>query len=102
VKTVFVGSVATLGALGLLGIGVLIDFRWLWRQFHFLAFSNDFWSAEGYMLLLFPSGFWYDAITYCTAAAGGVALGLGAVTGGYLRRTRRAAGRQATDDKAEG
>ena len=93
IGTVFTGGWVTLAALGLLGIGVLIDFNWLWLQFHHLIFSNDFWSARGYMLQLFPSGFWVDAVTYCVAAAGGVAAGLASVTGGWLWWTRRTAGR---------
>ncbi len=88
--TVFTGSVATLATLGLLGIVALIDFNWLWLQFHFLAFSNDFWSARGYMLLIFPSGFWYDAVTYCITATIGVTLGLMTATGVYLWLTRSA------------
>lgn len=91
--TVLAGSIATLAALGLLGIVALIDFNWLWLRFHYLVFSNDFWSAKGYMLLLFPSGFWYDAFTYCIAATGGVAIGLTAATGGYLWLTRKAVGK---------
>ena len=94
IRTVFTGGVATLAALGLLGIVALVDFNWLWLRFHYLAFSNDFWSAKGYMLQLFPSGFWSDAVTYCVAASGGTAFGLAAATGGYLGRARRAARRQ--------
>ncbi len=101
IRTVLVGSVATLAALGLLGVGVLVDFNWLFLQFHFLAFSNDFWSARGYMLLLFPSGFWYDAVTYCAVAVGGAALGLTAATGVYLWLTRRAGGAAAAGQEKE-
>ncbi len=96
--TVFTGGVATLAALGLLGIVALIDFNWLWLRFHNLVFSNDFWSAKGYMLQLFPSGFWSDAVAYCVAASGGVAAGMTAVTGGYLWMKRRAAGQQVPSD----
>ena len=94
IRTVFTGGVATLAALGLLGIVALIDFNWLWLRFHSLAFSNDFWSAQGYMLQLFPSGFWSDAVTYCVAASAGTAFGLAAATGAYLWLTRSTAGRQ--------
>jgi integral membrane protein (TIGR01906 family) len=43
----------------------LFDFENLFLQFHYLAFTNQYWSAEGYMLLLFPGGFWFDAAIFC-------------------------------------
>jgi len=47
-----------------MGIGTLLNFDTLFYDFHLIAFSNSFWSAEGNMLLLFPGGFWYDAAIY--------------------------------------
>jgi integral membrane protein (TIGR01906 family) len=87
-RGVLFGSVATLAVLLLLGVGVLIDFDWLFLQFHFLAFTNEFWSTPGYMLLLFPGGFWYDAVVRCALASAGIALVLGTAAGTYLRRSR--------------
>ena len=84
-RGVLFGGAATLAVLLLLGIGGLIDFDWLFLQFHILAFTNEFWSAPGYMLLLFPGGFWYDAAVYCALAAAGTALILGVAFGIYLR-----------------
>jgi len=83
------GSGMTLGIMLLLGIGVALDFNALWLQFHFLSFSNDFWSAEGNMLLLFPPGFWYDMVVYCALFTAGIAIIAGAVSGFYLFRSRR-------------
>ena len=84
-RGVLFGGAATLVVLLLLGIGATIDFDWLFLQFHFLAFTNEFWSASGYMLLLFPGGFWYDAVVYCALAAAAIALILGITSGVYLR-----------------
>jgi uncharacterized membrane protein len=67
-----------------LGIGALLDFDSLFLRFHFIAFSNDFWSAEGNMLLLFPGGFWYDAAIYCVIAISVMAIILGGVSWYYL------------------
>ena len=69
----------------LLGAGALLDFDHLFLRFHLFAFTNEFWSAEGYMLLLFPGGFWYDAVIYCGAATAIAALILAAAAGGCLR-----------------
>jgi integral membrane protein (TIGR01906 family) len=81
------GSVLTLALMLLLGAGTLLDFDQFFLRFHLFAFTNEFWSAQGYMLLLFPRGFWYDAVIYCGAATAIVALILAAVAGGYLRVT---------------
>lgn len=82
------GSGLALALMLLLGIGTLLDFDGLFLGFHRLAFTNELWSAEGRMLLLFPRDFWYDAAVYCAAATGGAALGLALVTGTYLTATR--------------
>ncbi|MDD5289263.1 MAG: DUF1461 domain-containing protein [Dehalococcoidales bacterium] len=67
-RDTIIGSGLTLVLMCALGIVALLDFDSLFLQFHFIAFSNDFWSAEGNMLLLFPGGFWYDAAIYCVIA----------------------------------
>ena len=84
-QAVLGGSVLTLALMLLLGAGALLDFDQFFLRFHLFAFTNEFWSAEGYMLLLFPGGFWYDAVIYCGAATAIVALILAAVAGGCLR-----------------
>ena len=78
------GSGLTLALMLMLGLGTLLGFDQLWLQFHLLFFSNEFWSAEGYMLMLFPGGFWYDATLFCALAAVGLAIILGGLAGGYL------------------
>jgi integral membrane protein (TIGR01906 family) len=47
------------------GVVSYFDFDQLFLQFHYLAFSNQYWSASGYMLMLFPGGFWIDAALFC-------------------------------------
>ncbi|MFH1775241.1 MAG: DUF1461 domain-containing protein, partial [Chloroflexota bacterium] len=82
------GGGFTLALMALLGLGVIFSFDWLFLQFHFLSFSNEFWSAEGYMRLLFPGGFWYDATSFCVLGTivGAVVLSGGA--GAYLKMTK--------------
>ncbi|MFC2072999.1 DUF1461 domain-containing protein, partial [Chloroflexota bacterium] len=50
------GSSITMALMMALGLGTLFGFDELFYQFHLLFFSNRLWSAEGYMLLLFPRG----------------------------------------------
>jgi len=88
-KTTLIGSGFTLFLILLLGIGALLDFDQLFLQFHLFAFTNEFWSAEGNMLLLFPGGFWYDAVIYCGIVVIVAALILAAISGGYFFAVRK-------------
>ena len=48
-----------------LGVTALFDFNWLFTQFHLLSFTNDLWllnPATDYLIMLFPEGFWFDAV----------------------------------------
>ena len=87
-KATLIGSGVTLSLVLLLAVGALLDFDQLFLQFHLFAFTNEFWSAEGYMLLLFPGGFWYDAVIYIGVAIAVAALVLAAITGSYLYTSR--------------
>ena len=51
--------------LALVLLDTFYGFGELWIQFHLLFFTNDFWSASGYMLLLFPEQFFSDAAVFC-------------------------------------
>jgi integral membrane protein (TIGR01906 family) len=73
------GSGLTIILILILGIASLIDFDWLFLQFHFLAFTNPYWSASGYMLMLFPGGFWLDAALFCIGLTATLAVILGFV-----------------------
>ncbi len=82
------GSGLTLALVLALGLGTLFGFSQLFYQFHLLFFSNEFWSAEGYMLLLFPGPFFYDAALLCALATAGGAVVLGGVTGSIYYFTK--------------
>ena len=79
----------TLAVLLALWIVMLIEFDWLFLQFHLLSFTNEFWSAEGYMVMLFPSDFWYDAARFCVVFMAVAAAIIGAGAGGYLIYLRK-------------
>lgn len=82
------GSGVTLAIILVLGIGAALDFNRLFLQFHFLAFTNPYWSAKGYMLVLFPGGFWFDAALFCTVMTAGMAIALAALAAAYLKKER--------------
>ncbi len=83
------GSGITLALMLALGVGTLLNFNQLFLQFHFISFSNEFWSTKGYMLLLFPQRFFYDATLFCALGTVGMAVILGGVAGEYLLAKRK-------------
>ncbi len=88
-KTLLTGAGVALGLLVLLGIGTLFDFDQLFYDFHLISFSNQYWSAEGNMLLLFPEGFWYDIVIDIWLFAAGLTVITVAKSAGYLIVTRK-------------
>jgi len=88
-RSMVMGSILTLGLMLLLGIGILLDFDSLFYGFHLISFTNEYWSAAGNMLLLFPEGFWFDAVIYCAIFTAVVAIVLGIVGGAYMIKIRR-------------
>lgn len=86
-----IGGGITLALMLALGVGTLLGFDRLFWNFHLLFFSNEFWSAEGYMLLLFTEEFFYDAALFCALGTAGMAVILGGVGGGYIIYRKRAA-----------
>jgi integral membrane protein (TIGR01906 family) len=83
------GSGLTLALMLALGLGALFSFNELFWQFHQIFFTNDYWFAEGYMLLIYTDEFFYDAVIFCALGSGGLALILGGLGGGYLLSTRK-------------
>jgi integral membrane protein (TIGR01906 family) len=79
------GSGLSLALLIVLGIASVLDFDQLFIQLHYLIFTNSLWSASGYMLLLFPGGFWYDAALICIGFMAGLAIITGVIAFAYLR-----------------
>ncbi|UCD10093.1 MAG: TIGR01906 family membrane protein [Dehalococcoidales bacterium] len=84
-----IGSGVTLVLILALWLGSLWNFDRLFYQFHLIAFSNDFWSAKGYMLKLFPGDFWYDAVIFVVIGMAAAAVLLGTVAGSFLFFTKK-------------
>ena len=85
------GSGLTLAMMLALGLGTLLNFDQIFRQFHLLSFTNELWMLDptkDYLIMLFPRGFWYDAMLFCVLIAAGLAIILSGVGGGYLRFSR--------------
>jgi len=83
------GGSITLTVILALGLGALSGgFDKLFDQFHLLFFSNEYYSAKGYMLQLFQEDFFRDAAIFCALFTAGLAVILGGVGGGYLLATR--------------
>jgi integral membrane protein (TIGR01906 family) len=84
------GGGLTLALLLLIfGLGALLGFDQMLYRFHLVFFSNLFWSAEGYMLLLFPENLLRDMALFCAGVTIGLAVILGGVGGWYLIVTRK-------------
>ena len=83
------GGGITLVLMLALGLATLLNFDRLFLQFHLISFTNEFWSAKGYMVLLFPRGFWYDATLFCALGTVGMTVILGGAAGGCLLSTRK-------------
>lgn len=79
------GSGLTLAVMLAMGLGILVDFQGLFLDFHQIAFTNQFWSAPGYMLMLFPEGFWSDAAGILAGLTVMAAIILGALSILYLK-----------------
>ena len=58
------GGVLTLGLLAMSGIALGAAFPLLFRLFHLISFSNDFWQLDprrDALIQMFPNGFWFMA-----------------------------------------
>jgi len=87
------GSGITLALMLALGLGTLLGFDQLFWQFHLISFTNELWlldPTKDYLKMLFPDGFFYDAVLFCALGTAGLAIILGGVAGGYLFTKRRA------------
>jgi integral membrane protein (TIGR01906 family) len=81
-------GILTLGIIFILGISLIFNFDNIFRELHFVAFRNDYWSVMGNMLLLFPEGFWYDTVISCAVTIVITIVTLGGISWIYLRRYR--------------
>ncbi len=91
------GSVLTVILLVVLGSASLINFDAIFTEFHVLSFANDFWQLDptkDYLIMMFPDGFWLDAVMIVAAMTLGQALIVGTASAGYLwwrsRKTQQA------------
>ena len=53
--------------VGVVVIAAIIDFTWVFTQFHLLSFANDLWQLDPfrhYLLLLFPERFFLEATLF--------------------------------------
>ena len=53
--------------VGIIMIAALIDFTWVFTQFHLLSFANDLWQLDPFrhhLLLLFPERFFLEATLF--------------------------------------
>jgi len=84
-----IGSGITILLIFLMGAASFLDFDNLFLSLHYLVFTNNFWYAEGYMLNLFPGGFWYDAAFICIGLMTFLTLLIGAAGLLYLKSARK-------------
>lgn len=83
---VWSGGLTVVIILVLVLLDAILGFGELWYRFHLVFFSNEFWSAEGYMLLLFPERFFADAAVFCALVTVVVSLMLGGVGWWHLKK----------------
>lgn len=86
------GSGLTLALVAVVGIISLVGFDSLFRLFHEVSFSNDFWQLDpnrDFLVMLFPQGFWFDATLFVALATIVGALALGGVAWALVAFHRR-------------
>jgi integral membrane protein (TIGR01906 family) len=83
------GSGITLGLMLALGLVSLVDFNWIFWQFHVISFTgNDFWLLDptsDYLKMLFADGYFYDVVLFCTLGVAGAAVVMGGASGVWLK-----------------
>jgi integral membrane protein (TIGR01906 family) len=87
-SSVIWGSGLTILLIVIASIASMLDFEGWFLRFHYLVFTNPYWSADGYMLLLFPGGFWLDAAVVVIAFMAGLAVIFGVAALLYRKATR--------------
>lgn len=81
------GGGLTLALVMGVGLFALVGFDALFLMFHQISFANDFWQLDprrDYLIIMFPQGFWFDAIMRVAATAVGGAMILAGISGSYL------------------
>jgi len=60
-------AIGTGAFLVVFGGTAVIDFGWLFTQFHFLSFANDLWLLDpynDYLIIMFPQQFFFEATLF--------------------------------------
>lgn len=76
-------------AVGAILVASIIDFTWVFTQFHLLSFANDLWQLDPfrhYLLLLFPERFFLEATLFIAVLT--VIEFVGLYVGGRLMEQR--------------
>ena len=53
--------------VGVFAIAIMIDFNYVFEQFHFLSFANDLWLLDpyrDYLIIMFPQRFFFEATVF--------------------------------------
>ena len=82
-------TIALMAVLAVLN--VVVGFDRLFIGFHLLFFTNEFWYAQGLMLVIFPEPFFDFAATLGAGIIASAAVVLSGVGLWYLRRKNGAA-----------
>ena len=81
-------AIGTGAFLVVFGGTAVIDFGWLFTQFHFLSFANDLWLLDpynDYLIIMFPQQFFFEATLFIGLLTG-VDFGLITFTARIARR----------------
>jgi integral membrane protein (TIGR01906 family) len=90
-RALLYGSLLTVALIGAGAALAYLGFDSAWRQFHFLAFTNDLWEldpARDHLIQMFPRDFWYDITLLIGAFTLLEALLIGGAAGAYLYLAR--------------
>lgn len=90
-RALLYGSLLTMALVGAGGALAHLGFDSAWRQFHFLAFTNDFWEldpARDHLIQMFPRDFWFEMTLLIGAFTLLEALLIGGAAGLYLYLVR--------------
>ena len=85
------GSSLMIALVGATGGLAALGFEQAWRQFHFLAFTNDLWllnPAADHLIQMFPEPFWFDITLLIGAFTLLQVLLIGGASGLYMYLTR--------------
>lgn len=90
-RALLYGSLLTTALVGASGALAYLGFDSAWRQFHFVAFTNDFWEldpARDHLIQMFPRDFWFEMTLVIGAFTLLEALLIASAAGLYLYLVR--------------